>query len=182
MKAKIENLNIAQIGNQQPTRQIYKDFYKTNGTYASQLAKDYGYAPDEWQKYILNLIFAYNKNNKPEYERIAFTVPRQNGKNGILEMVELYWMLICGYKIFHTAHRADTAMESFQRLIKFFNNPKFPKTRENTIISASHGQESITYKPTGGKIMFRSRTHGGGLGFSVDKLIHRQYIRKGQCS
>lgn len=105
------------------------------------------------------------------------TVSRQNGKNGALEIVELYGMAELGLKFLHTAHEVKTARKAFRRLKYFFGeqrndpNANFPElnamVRE---IRNTNGQEAIELY-NGGSVEFIARSKGSGRGFTVDILV-----------
>jgi hypothetical protein len=60
-------------------------------------------------------------------------VPRQNGKNALIEVRELFGMVGRGEKFLHTAHEVKTARKAFKRLQHFFGTKpddpgaKFPE-------------------------------------------------------
>lgn len=104
-------------------------------------------------------------------------MPRQNGKNAILEMREVVGMVGRGEKILHTAHEVKTAQKAFKRLKFFFGDKpadpgaKFPELNalvEN--IRNVNGQEAITLK-NGGSVEVVARSKNSGRGFTVDTLI-----------
>jgi phage terminase large subunit-like protein len=99
-------------------------------------------------------------------------VGRQNGKNALLEMRELYGMLALGERFLHTAHQVKTAHKAFRRLLWFFDNPKkFPKLHaRTTMVRKANGQECIMLD-NGGSFELVARTNLSGLGFSVDVLV-----------
>lgn len=113
---------------------------------------------------------------RDEDDKFAFTscglpIPRQNGKNAVLEMREWYGLCIIGEKILHTAHRVDTARKAFLRLVTFFENPEHPEIAELVVsIRRTNGQESITLA-NGGMIEFSSRVNGGSRGSTYDVVV-----------
>lgn len=99
----------------------------------------------------------------------AFTVgvcaPRQNGKNSILEVRELVGPLVLGEKLLiHTAHLADTSMEAFRRLDDLIDANEW-LSRQVKHIWRANGKETIEFRG-GRRVRFRTRTRGGGRGFS----------------
>ena len=52
----------------------------------------------------------------------GLSVPRQNGKNALLEMRELYGLCVLGERILHTSHAVKTSAEAFRRYSSFFEN------------------------------------------------------------
>ena len=100
------------------------------------------------------------------------TVARQNGKNGGLEAVELYGMVVLGLRFLHTAHEVKTARKAFLRLLGFFDNPRdFPDLAAMVKeIRRTNGQEAILLH-NGASIEFVARSKGSGRGFTVDVLV-----------
>jgi len=50
----------------------------------------------------------------------GLSLPRQNGKNALIEVRELFGMVGRGEKFLHTAHEVKTARKAFKRLQHFF--------------------------------------------------------------
>ncbi|ATL70771.1 hypothetical protein [Nocardia terpenica] len=100
------------------------------------------------------------------------TVPRQNGKNALIEMTELYYTVELSLRILHTAHEVKTARKAFLRVASFFENPKkYPELADMVQeIRRTNGQEAIVLN-NGGSIEFAARSKSSGRGFSVDVLI-----------
>ena len=88
------------------------------------LANAYGLTPDPWQATVLECWLATEKNGRMRAGRCGLAVPRQNGKNAILEMIELYFLVVLHRKILHTAHEVKTARKAFLRLAGFFENDR----------------------------------------------------------
>jgi phage terminase large subunit-like protein len=95
---------------------------------------------------------------------------RQNGKGEILIARELMGLFLLQEPlIIHSAHQFDTSLEAFRRLLdRIEENPNLE--RQVKRISRSHGEEGIELK-NGSRIRFRTRTKGGGRGFSCYCLI-----------
>jgi hypothetical protein len=99
-------------------------------------------------------------------------VARQNGKNGVIEMRELFGMVLLGEKFLHTAHEVKTARKAFLRIASFFENERqYPElaglARE---IRKTNGQEAVILA-NGGSVEFIARSKGSGRGFTVDVLV-----------
>ena len=86
---------------------------------AAAFAAAYGLEPDEWQRNVLEDWLGL-KAGKWTSLTCGISVPRQNGKNALLEIRELYGMVALGEKILHTAHEVKTAQKHFRRLKYFF--------------------------------------------------------------
>lgn len=139
---------------------------------AAFLSSSYGLAPDEWQYTVLDAWLAVDRTGRWAAGRCGLAVPRQNGKNAILEMVELYKMVVLGRKILHTAHEIKTARRAFLRLASFFENDrKWPELAALVMeVRRTNGQEAIVLT-NGGSCEFVARTRGSGRGYTVDDLV-----------
>ena len=136
------------------------------------LAEAYGLKPDPWQLNVLKAWMGRDRSGKWLAGRWGITVPRQNGKNGILEMVELFFMAQLGLRILHTAHEVKTARKAFLRIASFFENErKYPELAALVKdIRKTNGQEAIVLH-NGGSVEFIARSKGSGRGFTVDVLV-----------
>lgn len=159
------------------------------GALAVSLAASYGLAADDWQADPVCCIFARRKDGRWAGATTKISVPRQNGKNGILEIVELFGMVVLGLKFLHTAHEVKTARKAFRRIASFFENERqYPELyRLTKEIRKTNGQEAIVlhaadcpemgYGNTdcgcagGGSVEFIARSSGSGRGFTVDVLV-----------
>jgi phage terminase large subunit-like protein len=107
----------------------------------------------------------------------GLSVPRQNGKNALIEIRELFGMVGRGEKFLHTAHEVKTARKAFKRLQHFFGTKpddpgaKFPEL--NALVSEVrnvNGQEAIFLK-NGGSVEVVARSKNSARGFTVDVLV-----------
>jgi hypothetical protein len=139
---------------------------------AAFLASSYGLTPDEWQFTVLQGWLGRRVSGRWAAARCGLSVPRQNGKNGVLEVAELYKMVALGRAILHTAHEVKTARKAFLRLASFFENDRdHPELagmcRE---VRRTNGQEAIVLT-NGGSCEFIARSKGSGRGYTVDDLV-----------
>lgn len=160
------------IGNQQPRIKLEPKRAYTDGGDAATLAAAYGLNPDEWQRAILDAWLGRDPYDKYTAARAGVLVPRQNGKNALLEIRELYGSAILGEKILHTAHEVKTARKAFLRLASFFENEReYPELAALAVsIRRTNGQEAILLS-NGGQIEFSARSKGAARGFTVDVVI-----------
>lgn len=114
------------------------------------------------------------RNNRDELtaKNCGLSIPRQNGKNALLEMLELYYLCTENIRILHTAHEVRTSREAFNRLVEFFTSFKDLKKICKKIRYAN-GQEAIYCEWKGHKsqISFTARTRGANRGRSADVLV-----------
>lgn len=159
-------------GRQEPRIRVASDYKYTYGDDAAELADAYGLTPDPWQQLVLNDWLAYGEDDKYAHKTCLLDVPRQNGKNGVLEVRELYGMTVEGERILHTAHEVKTARKAFERLLSFFENEaEYPELVEAVkTIRKTNGQEAILLT-NGGSIEFSARSKGAARGFTVDIVV-----------
>jgi phage terminase large subunit-like protein len=139
---------------------------------ATFLSDSFGLVLDKWQRLVLGGWLGVRSDGRWAASPCGLAVPRQNGKNAVIEARELFGMIIKGEKILHTAHEVKTARKAFLRLLGFFDNPgRFPELaalcRE---VRRTNGQEAIALT-NGGSVEFIARSKGSGRGFSVDVLV-----------
>lgn len=165
-------MSCTRTGSQEPRILIEPQRASTDGDDAVWLAEACGLKLDEWQRLVVVSWLGRDEADKWASISCGLSVPRQNGKNAILEAVEIYCLAVLGEKILHTAHRVDTARKSFLRLVKYFEGPAAnPDLAEMvTCIRKTNGQESITLS-NGGSIEFSSRVNGGARGSTYDRVI-----------
>lgn len=168
------------MGTQEPRHKIApspKGFTSYDATDAVEYAAFYGLSADEWQETTCEAWMRRTREGRWCSSTWAITVSRQNGKNGALEIVELFGMADLGLKFLHTAHEVKTARKAFVRLKYFFGekandpNAKFPEL--NALVKEvrnTNGQEAIVLH-NGGSVEFIARSKGSGRGFTVDVLV-----------
>lgn len=150
-----------------------KGRFREDGDDAAFLSTAYGLSPDDWQTLVLNDWLARaGRGGKYSSLTCGLAVPRQNGKNAVIEMRELFGMVQLGEKFLHTAHEVKTARKAFIRLASFFENErKWPELAELVKdIRRTNGQEAILLT-NGGSVEFVARSKGSGRGFTVDVLV-----------
>lgn len=153
-------------GRQTPTCSKTLPYRKSLSAEAVELYESTGRDARKWQKLLLKDIMAVTPKGLWKHTKFGLAVPRQNGKNEVVLLREL-WGLQHGERIIHTAHRTDTAHKAWERLLD-----RVEKTDLGVESSyKARGKEHIEITG-GGKIEFRTRTNSGGLGESFDLLVY----------
>lgn len=183
-----------QVGNQTPKYCIApkgeNGFITDHAEDAIEFAAFYGLKADVWQADTCKTWMRQDSLTGKWLAGIwAITVSRQNGKNGTLEIVELYGMAELGLRFLHTAHEVKTARKAFIRLKQFFgekaNDPNAAFPELNALVKEvrnTNGQEAIVLRKrdpetgeltneAGGSVEFIARSKGSGRGFTVDVLV-----------
>lgn len=146
------------------------DYGSSAGQEAIELAAMAGLILDDWQQLVMRDALGEAPGGKWAAFQVGILVPRQNGKGGILEARELAGLFLFNDRlIIHSAHLFDTSIEAFLRMEALIEEtPEF--SRRVKTISRSHGHEGIVLM-NGQRLRYRSRTKGGGRGFTCDLLV-----------
>lgn len=164
---------MALTGAQAPNEAVSKlpRYHHTDGDDAAFLASSYGMTPDPWQELLLKHILGRNSKDEMTVTQACFSVPRQNGKNGVIEMLELYQMVVQGRTILHTAHQMRTSRAAFNRIAAYFEDDRYPELNEMVVeIRRANGQEAVILN-NGGKVLFSARSQGAARGLTVDTIV-----------
>jgi len=158
------------VGRQTPRVCSVPPYVSSAGREAVELAALAGLDLDEWQAFVLERALGERADGRWAAFEVGVLVPRQNGKGGILEARELAGLYLLGERLLiHSAHQFDTSLEAFRRLLGLIESSPDLERRVRRV-SRSHGEEGIELRG-GQRIRFRTRTKGGGRGFSGDCLI-----------
>jgi hypothetical protein len=126
---------------------------------------------DDWQKFALFNSLVLRDDGKWAAFETAFCESRQNGKGEIFEARELAGVFCIGDRLLiHSAHEFATASEAFIRMENTLEEAGLAnQLKPRSGISRSHGMEGFVFK-SGQRLRYRTRTKGGGRGFSCDFL------------
>jgi hypothetical protein len=157
-------------GVQEPRIASWPAYVSSAGDEAVDLARMAGLHLDPWQQYVLKHALGERPGGKWAAFEVGLVVSRQNGKGSLLEARELAGLFLLDERlVIHSAHQFDTSLEAFQRLLHLVENTP-DLSRRVKRVSRSHGEEGIQLT-NGQRIRFRTRTKGGGRGFTCDCLI-----------
>ena len=123
---------------------------------------------DPWQVLILDDWLGRTASGRWAAPTCGGSVPRQNGKTGLVEARIEAGMLMFNEQVIYTAHLQKTATETFEEIQNFFDQPKFRKYLKD--IKTALGREQIILK-SGARVKFLARTRNGGRGQHGDLLI-----------
>lgn len=143
---------------------------------AASFAAAYDLDPDPWQRLVLN-DWLMMHGGKWSSLTAALSLSRQNGKNALMEIRELYGMVALGERFLHSAHQVKTAQAHFRRLKYFFGDraddpyARFPELNALVqTVRSVNGQEAIFLR-NGGSVELIARSKSSGRGFTVDVLV-----------
>lgn len=143
----------------------------SDGGDAAMLAASLGLELFPWQRSVIDDLCSRDGRDRPAYATAGLSVPRQNGKNAVLEAFELYEVAVAGWHVLHTAHRVKTTKRSFQRLVRYFTDKRHPEmSRLVRNIRYTNGEEAI-HLANGGSIEFSARSRAGNRGFDDIQLV-----------
>ena len=162
--SKSENL----MGRQEPSVRIAPKYSKTDGGDAVRMLSIGGLICDPWQSAVLEDWMSLTKGNLWVCKTCGGSVPRQNGKTGIVQGRAEAGMLMYNEQVIYTAHLQKTATETFEEMANFFDSPKLRKYVKD--IKTALGREQIILN-SGARVKFLARTRNGGRGQHGDLLI-----------
>lgn len=158
------------LGAQKPRLLHLPEFRSSTGAEAVELASMAGLEMDPWQQFVLENSLGERADGKWAAFEVGVEVPRQNGKGGILEARALAGLFLLNERlIIHSAHEFATAEEALERMAVILEGAPELMRRVKTI-KRSHGQEGV-YLKNGQRLRYKTRTKGGGRGFSADCVI-----------
>lgn len=162
----------ARIGRQTPTFEQSKEWARTDGPQAAQLASAFFGEPLEWQRHVLDAMLARDGRDKYMHHSVGIVIPRQNGKSWDVRARCFYGIIADCEKILYTCQHGDTADEMFKALSAPFEDEDNEEL--NGLLKAvrkTNGQQAI-YLNNGGMIRFTTRTNSLARGKSYDAIIY----------
>ena len=156
------------LGSQEPCVRIAPVYNETDGLDAERILKSGGLILDPWQSLVICDWMALDRSGKWLCRTCGGSVPRQNGKTGVVEARAEAGMIMYNEQVIYTAHLQKTATETFEEMASFFDTPKLRKYLKD--IKTALGREQIILK-SGARVKFLARTRNGGRGQHGDLLI-----------
>ena len=156
------------MGSQEPSVRISPQYKESDGEDAAGLLAIGGTILDPWQADVLCDWMAVGNNGKWLCKTCGISVPRQNGKTGLVAGRAEAGMVIYNEQVIYTAHLQKTATETFEEMAAFFDSAKLRKYVKD--IKTALGREQIILK-SGARTKFLARTRNGGRGQHGDLLI-----------
>jgi hypothetical protein len=146
------------------------DFGSSAGAEAVELAALAGLQLDPWEVLVLEHALGEASDGRWAAVEVGLCVPRQNGKNAVLEARELAGLYCFGERlIIHSAQHFKTAKEHFLRLLGLIEGTPELDARVHRVIRA-HGEEGIELVG-GQRILFLARGKSAGRGFSAPLVV-----------
>jgi len=150
----------------------------SRGQEAVELAEIAGLDLDPWESLSLDEILGVRADGRWAAKDVGLIAGRQNGKDVILEARELFGLFLAEDEelLIHSAHLFDTSIRHFNRVLQLIESTPDLEAflnKRGGRISRSHGDEGIEIIRDGAKreLRFKTRTAGGGRGYTCDCLI-----------
>jgi phage terminase large subunit-like protein len=140
------------------------------GPDAIEFAESLGYELDDWQRWCIDGILSEDEDRRLCATLCLLIVPRQNGKNVVIEVVELYAFYVLEWQtILHSAHRQDTSADHMARLRAVVEAN--PVLDEITEFREANGKERVVRTDTRAEIRFVTRSKKIGRGKSPRLVV-----------
>ena len=97
------------MGSQEPSVRIAPDYLQTDGMDATKILRAGGLILDPWQSDVLDDWMAQTQSGKWTCKTCGGSVPRQNGKTGLVAGRSEAGMLMYNEQVLYTAHLQKTA-------------------------------------------------------------------------
>ncbi len=138
---------------------------------ALEFCRAHGLDFDGHQRHVFTRALRTRADGKWAAPEVGLVEPRQNGKTEVLIGRGLAGLFVFGEKLItHSAHRLDTAEDAFRRTVALLETYDDLAGRVKKVIR-TNGKYGFELK-TGERIQYRSRSTGGGLGFTGDVVIY----------
>lgn len=161
-------------GSQEPTWRADEPFTQSFGEWPIRFAAAAGKPFFPWQEGSCTAALACEVDGSFVHRSVVRIIPRQNGKNGEIEFIQIVKMLVLKRPLqVHSAHKMQTAREHFLRVKADIEELQKvdPSIRSLAIrFKDSDNDRAIICDDLGTRIQFLARATGGGRGFTGDDL------------
>lgn len=163
-------MTVAEVGTQAPRIMLTPEYGSSAGAEAVELAELAGLKLDPWQELVLEHSLGELPDGRWAAAEVGLCVPRQNGKNSVLEVRELAGLFLLGEELLiHSAQQFKTAKEHFLRILSLIENTP-DLSRRVKKVTRTHGEEGIELV-SGQRLLFFARTKSSGRGFAKAGFI-----------
>ncbi len=159
------------IGNQRPRLSLLPSGVVGSAAgEAIALAESCGLYLDDWQKWCLDGMLSERVDGSWAAKQATLILPRQNGKNSVLEALELAGMFLFNEKrIIHTAQLSQTAADHQRRMVELIKgNPELEGLCQ---FYFANGKEAIVRTDTGARLEFSTRSKKIARGGSPQRVV-----------
>lgn len=153
----------------EPAYRRVPPYRSTLGPQVADVARLVGYEPDPEQQMILDALFAVDERNRSVAFETAVIACRQNLKTGVFKQAVLGWLFVTGERlVVWSAHEFATAEETFRDFDELIGGSDWLR-RE--VRHAYRGAMKAFELVDGARLIFKTRTRGGGRGLSGRKVV-----------
>lgn len=159
------------IGSQRPRLSLAPhDAVSHAAEEVADLAESCGLVLDDWQRWCLEGMLSERHDGRWAASTSLLLLPRQNGKNSVLEALELAGLFLFGWqRMIHTAHLAKTAADHQLRMVALIKgNPELEKVCH---FYNANGKEAIVRDDTGQRLEFITRGKKSARGGSPQLVV-----------
>lgn len=157
-------------GSQQPRVSNYPPYLLSAAPEVIDLAAHAGLHLDPWQKFVLTHGLGHGLDEQWTATKVSCWVPRQNGKGGIIEALELGWLFLFEEElIVHSAHQHRTSQKAYARLERLIRATPDMHRRVRQYRQAN-GEQQIELHD-GRLLQYTTRSATAIRGFSANKLV-----------
>lgn len=143
---------------------------RSSGPYAAALGETCGVVLDEWQRTVLDVSMGERADDSWAASDVCLIASRQNGKNGVVEVREVFGLTVLHETIIHTSHLFTTTRESYDRLMALIEG--HPDVKDRLVYSVASPASGYEMRfRDGGRIKFIARSRASGRGLTGDLLI-----------
>lgn len=143
------------------------------GRDAVEFAGSLGLVLDDWQVWLVEQMLAERADGSLAAGVVVIIVPRQNGKNVVLAVVELYGLCVAGLRRqVHSAHLGDTAAEHMKFLKDLVLDNDLDVEHGGFVqVYESNGKERLVNVETRGELSFNTRTKSTKRGTPPQRIV-----------
>ncbi len=163
-------MSVLEAGTQTPRIMLVPEYSSSAGREAIDLAALAGLDLDPWEALVLDHSLGERDDGRWAAAEVGLCVPRQNGKNVVLEARELAGLFLLGEPLLiHSAQHFKTAKEHFLRVYGLIEGTPELSRRVKKVIR-THGEEGIELHG-GQRLLFFARTKSAGRGFARAEFV-----------
>jgi hypothetical protein len=157
-------------GSQTPRVANYPPYPTSAAEEVIDFAEYCGLFLDPWQQFVLKHGLGQRVDGSWTAPKCSCWVPRQNGKGGIIEALELAWLFLFDEDlIIHSAHQHRTAQQAYSRLERIVR--RTPDIhRQVRQYRQANGEQGIELYD-GRELQYTTRSRTAVRGFSAKKVV-----------
>ena len=147
------------------------EYTMTGGRFVADLCADANFAPDAQQLLALDAMFGRNDDDELVVRHGVIVGPRQStGKTGLMKQCALGWLFVDKVPlVIYSAHRSEAASEMRDQMEALILGCRTLARETVGITLDDTGATLLTI--WGSRMLFRTRTPGGGRSLSAPRLI-----------